>query len=533
MSATIRLSLWLPAIALVGPLQATPTPTPSTRPSPSSGFTFPTEISSCCDNYGQGMPRGDECYSVETGACVVADSSTGCVTQNGYAQYYTRNGGSLGGVLAAHYISYAMSAGCGTDTCTVTVNGDSGSSGVCAQVTCDPLGKFITVADCSNLQDDTFFETTPQTIWIDNSDCNHYFKIKEVGNMCEDPSSTFSPTETATLVSEIPTTSVTPAPSPPLPTPTTLASDIPNSQTTPAPSIASSHPTTTATPAPAPTSAPTNGSTPCFSKVATVQVLGIGSVAMKDLKLGDFVMTRGKSFQPVYAFGHKNHVREAAFLAIHSAGQRSPLEITASHMLFIVGKSRPVRADSIKVGDVLMKGGASSGGKSSNAEGATVIKVGTVTRKGIFAPLTLGGSVVVDDVVASCYTSLTTKKKADDSFVSHHQMIHIGLSPYRLVCNGLSPWFCSESFNNADGMPYFVEFGLALYQWALLEGGNAFFVRGLVLSSILMVTGTFYVFETLFGKWALLVLAAMCYYCTKKSRTKTLGYCNGKKEKNR
>ena len=42
----------------------------------------------------------------------------------------------------------------------------------------------------------------------------------------------------------------------------------------------------------------------CFSEVSTVQVQNKGPVAMKDLQVGDYVLTANNEYQPVYAFGH-------------------------------------------------------------------------------------------------------------------------------------------------------------------------------------------------------------------------------------
>jgi hypothetical protein len=178
--------------------------------------------------------------------------------------------------------------------------------------------------------------------------------------------------------------------------------------------------------------------------------------------------------------------------------------MTAEHLLFVAGSSSPVRADAVKVGDVLQ-----------GEQPAVVKKIAKVARKGIYAPLTLGGTVVVDGVVASSYVALNDK--SEESFMSHHNMAHIGLSPYRLVCSGISAKLCSESFSNADGMPYFVQFGLDLLSWAL--GLNAV-VKAFALTIILGVTGAFFAAETLFGAstapLAIFTLAGM-YALVKKN----------------
>lgn len=115
------------------------------------------------------------------------------------------------------------------------------------------------------------------------------------------------------------------------------------------------------------TSSPTTSSTTititdatCFSGVATVQVVNRGIVAMKDLKVGDRVLTKGMRYEPVYAFGRRVPGKLGSFLQIHTRpeGQNTtkvlaPLEPTEEHLLYLRGKDKPVRASSLKVGDVL------------------------------------------------------------------------------------------------------------------------------------------------------------------------------------
>jgi hypothetical protein len=125
---------------------------------------------------------------------------------------------------------------------------------------------------------------------------------------------------------------------------------------------------------------------------------------------------------------------------------------------------------------------------------AAVTKIGKVARQGVYAPLTLGGNVVVNGVVASSYVAL--EEDAKESFMSHHTLVHIALSPYRLACNGVSAQLCNERFSNEDGMPYYVDFGLGLLRWAMQL--NAF-AKGLVLAAIVAVTGSFFVLESLCG----------------------------------
>lgn len=50
-----------------------------------------------------------------------------------------------------------------------------------------------------------------------------------------------------------------------------------------------------------------------------------------EVKLGDWVMSANKHFEPIYSFGHRNEKMQAAYLRILPSG----LELSGNHMVFI------------------------------------------------------------------------------------------------------------------------------------------------------------------------------------------------------
>jgi len=248
------------------------------------------------------------------------------------------------------------------------------------------------------------------------------------------------------------------------------------------------------------TGAPTGGAM-CFSERATVEVLqnsasaeqeSAAKVAMKELRVGDMVKTAPGRYQPVYAFGHFHESKVAEFLQIHTAAAKAPLEITGSHFMFIEGKGSPVRADSVRVGDVVQYSATNS---NSASVGAVVTNISKVTRQGIYAPLTSDGTVIVNGIKASTYAIISSKSSTNHvevagwSFfgLSEANAIHLALSPLRVLCSGSTFDICKE-IDEETKMNTYVARGTRLIHW--VEAQNAmlqFIVAGIAVSIFALI----------------------------------------------
>mmetsp|Transcript_8350 Transcript_8350/g.13072 ORF Transcript_8350/g.13072 Transcript_8350/m.13072 type:complete len:664 (-) Transcript_8350:212-2203(-) len=171
----------------------------------------------------------------------------------------------------------------------------------------------------------------------------------------------------------------------------------------------------------------------CFSGISTVKLQDGNRIPMKDIKIGDRVqVTEDGQFDTVHSFGHYKQDSVAEYLSIHSTVKTSPITISAAHMLFLDSK-KAVPASSIKVGDILLGGNP-------------VTKIEKVSLKGAFAPFTSSGTIVVNDVVASNYVSLTgtsTYLGIDMQLIAHN-----AVSIRRIMCQLTS---CNERYNE-DGV---------------------------------------------------------------------------------
>lgn len=220
-------------------------------------------------------------------------------------------------------------------------------------------------------------------------------------------------------------------------------------------------PTTVPTPTPptSPTPAPPPPPPPplfCFSEHSMVQVKDQGPIPLLQLKIGDAVEVADGKFSKVYSFAHFAPEASTPFLQILGENMEEPLEITSEHMLYVNGTTK-IPARDINVGDYL-----------SSAIGLTqVISLGTVTRAGAYAPLTITGNIVVNGVHASTYVA----HQALTPFLSYdmqHFVQHSVFLPYRVYCGFIG---CeNESYDETTGLSRFAAAWIPMLNW--LEHGQ-------------------------------------------------------------
>lgn len=157
--------------------------------------------------------------------------------------------------------------------------------------------------------------------------------------------------------------------------------------------------TPTPSPSPDPTPEPVedDGSI-CFPGSASVVVRGKGRVAMRDLVLGDFVLVKHNLYSPVILFGHfgKRHRQlQPITTFVQIATDDSNLRISAGHYVRTGAAWFALkRAGEFRVGDTIWL----------NSGVGSVRNVTRVTDTGLFSPVTAHGDIMVDAVIASCYT---------------------------------------------------------------------------------------------------------------------------------
>lgn len=173
----------------------------------------------------------------------------------------------------------------------------------------------------------------------------------------------------------------------------------------------------------------------CFTATSTVLTESGERRLLSDLRLGERVLSMSKEGKPVFSevllFMDRDINQKREFVEIRTESG-SKITVTPAHLLLstslissqnVERRQKYVFADRIQEGDLLLV----------NINGSLVPdrvqRVSATLSRGVYAPLTAEGTIVVDNVVASCYALI------DSQFVAH-----LSFMPVR-VYNVLRHWF--------------------------------------------------------------------------------------------
>ncbi|XP_011407932.1 PREDICTED: indian hedgehog protein-like [Amphimedon queenslandica] len=135
-------------------------------------------------------------------------------------------------------------------------------------------------------------------------------------------------------------------------------------------------------------------------------------------------------YSPVILILDVDDIKLANYTIIESSGNHK-LTLTPNHLVHAsktndISSSVPIFASQVKKGDVIFVA------KSPDViEAVEVVSTSSKVIKGAYAPLTREGTVVVNDVVASCYT-----------VVNDHQFAHAAFGPITKQKQGIA-WYPS------------------------------------------------------------------------------------------
>ena len=155
----------------------------------------------------------------------------------------------------------------------------------------------------------------------------------------------------------------------------------------------------------------------CFPGESTIATKEDGVKMMKHLHLGEKVLCLTQKNQAIYskviAFLHYEPNEDAEYLMIET--KRTSVTMSANHLIFVATSPEPraIFAGLVKPGDLVM----CFSNVLKKPTLAAVTHVQAIRRRGIYAPLTSHGRILVDGVSTSCYASVGNPSIVHSAFI--------------------------------------------------------------------------------------------------------------------
>ncbi|XP_074154821.1 indian hedgehog protein [Sminthopsis crassicaudata] len=159
----------------------------------------------------------------------------------------------------------------------------------------------------------------------------------------------------------------------------------------------------------------------CFPAGARVRLENGAQVALSALQPGDRVLAMGEDGNPTFSdvliFLDREPDIQRAFHVIETLDPPRRLALTPAHLLFTADNHtepatgfRATFASQVQPGQYVLVAGV------PGLQPARVAAVSTRTAPGAYAPLTKHGTLVVEDVVASCFAAVAEQQLAQLAF---------------------------------------------------------------------------------------------------------------------
>ncbi|XP_042562456.1 sonic hedgehog protein A isoform X1 [Clupea harengus] len=166
----------------------------------------------------------------------------------------------------------------------------------------------------------------------------------------------------------------------------------------------------------------------CFPGSASVTLRNGVRKEVKDLRPGDQVLSADSAGNLVYSdfimFVDQDSTTRRVFYVIETTAPVRKITLTAAHLLFLVNNSTDdlsamtaTFASKVKPGQRVII----VDDKHAQLKPVTVARIYTKEHEGSFAPVTAQGTIVVNQVLASCY-----------AVIENHNLAHWAFMPLRL-----------------------------------------------------------------------------------------------------
>uniref|UniRef100_A0A7S1CV28 subtilisin n=1 Tax=Cyclophora tenuis TaxID=216820 RepID=A0A7S1CV28_CYCTE len=214
-----------------------------------------------------------------------------------------------------------------------------------------------------------------------------------------------------------------------------------------------------------------SSSVSCFSSSTLVHEQQQGPISIDKVQIGDRILTSKNTYETVYSLGHRHTSVAATFQQIFTSDSTDPLELTPEHMVYLVD-GRAVPASSVKVGDRIQFLAITDINTTVDAS-VMVTKISSIIRRGVFAPFTASGTIVVNDgIVASTFLAFDTASSnlvigGSALPISYQWLSWAFEAPHRLVCRHYWEYCQSETYEAATGISNWAYLPLIAAQFVL------------------------------------------------------------------
>ena len=199
---------------------------------------------------------------------------------------------------------------------------------------------------------------------------------------------------------------------------------------------------------------------------------------MSDVQLGDSVLTVDNNnhlaFSPIILHLHRSPNETGRFVVLRTNTEQS-LTLSPQHLIYSKKKSkekdqpkqnaninefRVVFASDVRKGDMVLVHD-----HNNNMKYGMVVDIEEIEATGLYSPLTPQGNIIVDDILASCYSDF-----------ENHELQHLAFAPihwiYRLLqflhLSKIRPDETDSRLNNDDDGVYWYGQGLHVFANAVL-----------------------------------------------------------------
>jgi len=245
-----------------------------------------------------------------------------------------------------------------------------------------------------------------------------------------------------------------------------------------------------------------DGNAFCFPGDALVQIQTSNNdkmmIPMKQLQIGDMVRVKGSgsqaTYEPVYSFGHKNTDGTAEYMELRTSASNK-LVLSAQHMLWEVTQDTFIPASEVKPGHQLLYYDQED---RSSTTVVTSVRSTIKMKKGMYAPFTPSGTIVVNNILASNFVAIPTFKQ---QYYSYQWMAHTGEFPHRAACHYFGSCKDKETYNEDGINQGWCTIPLQIFNWFSSNTTNnnttttTIFLQSISTIFVPLILSTFWIIE--------------------------------------